>query len=121
MNNPSDIAADYVALWNERDGGRRAEKLAAGWSAEATYVDPLARVAGRDELAGLIGAVQAQFPGFRFQPLGVADGHGEFVRFSWGLGPEGGEPVAKGTDIVRVEDGRIAEVIGFLDLIPQAA
>lgn len=121
MKTPSDIAADYIALWNETDGARRAEWLNAQWTAEATYVDPLARVAGRGEVAGLIGAVQMQFPGLRFRSLGAADGHGEYVRFSWGLGPEGGEPLAKGSDVVRLDDGRIAAVIGFLDLVPGQA
>ena len=43
-------------------------------------------------------------------------GHGPFARFSWSLGPAGGAPVAGGTDIARLdEQGRVVEVIGFLD------
>jgi SnoaL-like domain len=115
MKNPSELAADYVALWNERNDAGRTERLAAQWCAEATYADPLARVAGHSQIAGMIGALQAEYPDFRFRSLGSADGHGEFVRFSWGFGPEGAAPVARGTDIVRIEGGRIAAVIGFLD------
>ena len=121
MKTPSEIAADYIAVWNEADAARRAERLNAQWSAEATYVDPLAKVAGRAEIGGLIGAVQAQFPGLRFRPLGAADGHGDYVRFSWGLGPDDGEPLAKGSDVVKLDGGRIASVIGFLDLVPGQA
>ncbi len=54
MRNPSELAADYIALWNERDGARRAAILAEHWTVDATYIDPLARVAGRGEIAGLI-------------------------------------------------------------------
>jgi hypothetical protein len=121
MKTPSELAADYLALWNERDAGRRLERLAMQWTAEARYVDPLASVAGRDAISGLIGAVQAQFPDFRFRSLGAADGHADYVRFSWGLGPENGEALAKGTDFVRCEGGRIASVTGFLDLVPGQA
>jgi hypothetical protein len=121
MKTPSEIAEDYIALWNETDAARRADRLGAQWSTEATYVDPLARVAGRAEVAGLIGAAQTRFPGFRFTPLGAADGYAEFVRFSWGLGPEGAEPIVKGSDVVRLEGERIAAVIGFLDLVPGQA
>jgi hypothetical protein len=87
---------------------------------DATYIDPLARVAGRGEIAGLIGAVQAQYPVFRFASVGSADGHGEFARFSWSFGPENGEAVAKGTDFVRRDGDRIAAVTGFLDASPAA-
>jgi hypothetical protein len=118
MKTPSEIAAVYIALWNETDAARRFERLGAQWNAEATYVDPLARVAGRADIAGLIGAVQTRFPGFHFTSLGAADGHAEFVRFSWGLGPKGAEPIIKGSDVVRLEGDRIAAVIGFLDLVP---
>jgi hypothetical protein len=78
------------------------------------------RHAGRGEIAGLIGAVQAQYPVFRFAPVGSADGHGEFARFSWSFGPENGEAVAKGTDFVGREGDRIAAVTGFLDASPAA-
>jgi hypothetical protein len=120
MRNPAELAADYIALWNERDGARRAAILAERWTVDATYIDPLARVAGRGEIAGLIGTVQAQYPVFRFAPVGSADGHGEFARFSWSFGPENGEAVAKGTDFVRRDGDCIAAVTGFLDASPAA-
>ena len=121
MKTPAELAADYMALWNEREApaapsgsprnGRRRRPMSTRWLASPAAT----------EIAGLIGAVQAQYPDFRFRALGSADGHGEFVRFSWGFGPEGAEPVAKGTDFVRLEGGRIASVTGFLDLAPGAA
>ena len=50
--------------------------------------------------------------------IGAADGHGEHVRFSWGLGPDGAEAPIKGTDYVLVQDGRLKRVTGFLDQVP---
>jgi hypothetical protein len=52
---------------------------------------------------------------------GAPEGHGEFVLFSWRLGPAGAEASIEGSDVVVIADGRIARVIGFLDKIPQPA
>jgi limonene-1,2-epoxide hydrolase len=113
---PAAIADAYIATWNETDAQARRALIARSWTADATYVDPLASVTGHDGVDALIAGVQERFPGFRFALLGKADGHGEHVRFSWGLGPDGAaDAPIKGTDVVRVEDGRLKSVTGFLD------
>ena len=81
----------------------------------------MAGVAGIDEIGKLIGGVQQRFPGFRFALLGRADGHGKHVRFSWSLGPEGTEAPIEGSDVLVVDNDRIAGVVGFLDKVPQPA
>lgn len=49
-------------------------------------------------------------------------GHGDRLRFCWALGPAGGEALAKGADFAELTaDGRLAQVTGFFDLLPQAA
>ncbi|MFN3512162.1 MAG: nuclear transport factor 2 family protein [Phenylobacterium sp.] len=115
---PAEIAQTYIAAWNETDPTKRRALIADTWTADATYVDPLASVAGHEGVDALISGVQQKFPGFRFALQGEADGHGDHVRFTWGLGPEGVEPPVVGTDVVRVEDGRLKSVIGFLDRVP---
>ena len=46
-------------------------------------------------------------------------GHHQQVRFQWGLGPRDAEPLIIGFDVLIVDDdGRIAEVRGFLDKVP---
>lgn len=113
---PRTIAEEYLAVWNEDDADRRRRMLAEGWSAEARYVDPLMAGDGREGVAGMIDAVRGRFPGHGFVLRGAADGHGAFVRFSWTLGGPDGARVAGGTDVVRLDgEGRIAEVVGFLD------
>lgn len=118
MTNPADIAEIYLAAWNETDAVARRRLIADTWTADAAYVDPMAAVAGHDGVEALIAGVQERFPGFRFNLIGQADGHGEHVRFSWGLGPDGAEAPIKGTDYVLVEDGRLKRVTGFLDQVP---
>jgi len=121
MRDAAKLAADYIAVWNETDQSRRMALLAATWTANATYVDPLMHGRGHIEIDGLIAGAQAKFPEFRFALLEPADGFGDHVRFSWGLGPQGREPVVKGTDFVIRDGDRIQSVIGFLDQVPAAA
>ncbi|MBN8872863.1 MAG: nuclear transport factor 2 family protein [Rhodospirillales bacterium] len=116
MIDPDTLARDYLALWNDADAASRDRRLAEGWAADARYADPIMTGQGRDGIAGMIASARAQFPGHAFTLRGKPDGHGAFVRFSWTLAPDGGAPVAGGTDIVRIgEGGDIVEVIGFLD------
>jgi len=114
----SDVVEQYLATWNA-EGAEREALLAEHWSPRATYVDPLAEVTGTADISALIGAVHAQFPGFVFSPASAADAHHRQLRFTWGLGPEGEEPVVIGFDVVVLdEDGRIEDVRGFLDRVP---
>ena len=121
MLDAQQVARDYIALWNETDADRRGALLARQWTPGATYVDPLAKVAGLGEIGAYIGGVHQRFPDFRFALNGEASGHGEHVRFSWKLGPAAGEAPIEGSDVVTTKDGRIASVIGFLDKVPQPA
>ena len=121
MLDPQTVADRYIAVWNETDAKRRRALLAQNWTETATYADPLMRGRGTEQIDALIAAVHKRFPGFGFEISGLADGHGDHVRFSWQLGPEGTEAIVKGTDIVLIDGDRIAEVIGFLDQLPAAA
>jgi hypothetical protein len=114
----SDIVEQYLATWNA-EGTEREALLAEHWSPRATYVDPLAEVTGTTAVGAMIDAVHAQFPDFVFSQASDADAHHRQLRFTWGLGPEGEEPVVVGFDVVVLgEDGRIQDVRGFLDRVP---
>ena len=121
MPDPKSVATHYLAAWNEAEPDRRARLLREHWTDDARYVDPLMRGDGLQQIDALIAAARARFPGFRFALANEPDGHGEHVRFSWSLGPAGGEPPIAGSDVVELRDGRIARVIGFLDRVPATA
>jgi hypothetical protein len=100
----------YLAVWNETDAAARRTAIDSVFAAEVRYVDPLAAVQGRDALAELIGGVQQHYPGLKFTPGGLVDGHHDQLRFTWNLGP------AAGFDVAELDaDGRITNVLGFLD------
>lgn len=115
----TDIRTRYLRCWNETDPVARQRLLAAAWTEDASYTDPLAEVNGLQQLDATIAAVQAQFPGFAFTPVGDIDAHHQLARFSWGLGQTDAEPMIVGSDVVVTDaDGRIATVLGFLDKVP---
>ncbi|WP_213455886.1 nuclear transport factor 2 family protein [Rhizomonospora bruguierae] len=118
--NANEIVDRYLDAWNETDPDKRAAAVARTWTADATYTDPLAAVAGHDGIAAVIAGAREMFPGLRFTLAGPVDAHHDVVRFTWHLAPEGGtEPVAVGFDVaVLAEDGRIRAVHGFLDKVP---
>lgn len=116
MTDPKTIADRYLAVWNEADDVRRVAMLAKDWAANARYVDPMMHGKGRNSIDAMIQGVRAQLPGHGFTLRGIPDGHGDYVRFSWDLAPEGAPAFARGTDVVRLDrDGCIVDVVGFLD------
>jgi hypothetical protein len=115
----TDTVRTYLQAWNATDPAERAELLGRVVTDDIRYVDPMADVTGREALGGLIGAVQQQFPGMPLELVSGPDAHHDVVRFSWGLGPAGDEPVVIGTDsVLLADDGRIALVTGYLDKVP---
>lgn len=112
------IAEAYIAAWNETDAGKRKSLIATAFTEGVSYRDPVMQGDGHDGIAALIDGVHQRFAGFRFTLKGTPDGFGEFIRFSWNLGPEGTASVIEGTDVGVIEDGRLKSVTGFLDKVP---
>lgn len=122
MTNATQIAQRYIDTWNETAPNRRLALLIEHWSDDAHYLDPMMQANGHTGINALIGAVQQRFPSCRFFLHGTPDGHNDRVRFSWSLAPAGAEPIAGGTDFIRLAaDGRIRSVSGFLDRVPEGA
>jgi hypothetical protein len=115
----NDVIARYLDCWNETDPAARRKLIDEVWTVDAEYTDPLAQARGRAEIDATIGAVQQQFPGLIFSLAGLVDAHHQQARFTWGLGPEGAEPLVIGFDVtVTDEHDRIRTVLGFLDKVP---
>ncbi len=115
----NDVIARYLDCWNETSPAARRKLIDEVWADDARYIDPLAEAHGRDEIDATIAAAQRQFPGFVFTLAGPVDAHHQQARFTWGLGPEGGEPLVIGFDVaVTGDDGKIKTVLGFLDKVP---
>ncbi|WP_280265938.1 nuclear transport factor 2 family protein [Nocardia wallacei] len=112
------IAQRYIDSWNEQDQAKRQALLEEIYTADATYTDPLAAVAGREAIDQVVAGAQQQFAGLRFGLGGPVDGHHDIARFTWHLGAPGAEPLVVGFDVIVVRQGRIRHVHGFLDKVP---
>ncbi|MFD5764178.1 nuclear transport factor 2 family protein, partial [Streptomyces sp. NPDC127044] len=109
--------ARYFEAWNATDRDALAKAVAAAWSTDGSYTDPLAEVHGHEGIAAVIAAAHEQFPGFSFRPAGPVDGHHDIARFGWELvnAADGTAPVA-GFDVITLDgEDRIRSVHGFLD------
>ncbi|MFJ8310398.1 MULTISPECIES: nuclear transport factor 2 family protein [unclassified Streptomyces] len=115
--------ARYFEAWNAGSAEEIAKAVAAAWTEDGSYTDPLAQVAGHDGVAAVIAGAHAQFPGFEFRAAGPADGNHDIARFGWELVSvaDGSAPVAGFDVITLAEDGRIRSVAGFLDRVPPMA
>ncbi|MFF2126109.1 nuclear transport factor 2 family protein [Streptomyces olivochromogenes] len=119
-NRYENAVARYFEAWNATDRDALAKAVAAAWSTDGSYTDPLAEVRGHDGIAAVIAAAHEQFPGFSFRPAGPVDGHHDIARFDWELVNEadGTAPVA-GFDVITLDgEDRIRSVHGFLDRVP---
>lgn len=122
MNAHTDLIDRYFDAWNETDGARRRELIAAIWSADADYRDPLLAGSGHDGIDAMIGAVHQRFPQHLFRRTTQVDGFANRLRFSWELTTPAGDPIVKGSDFGVVDaHGRLQAVTGFLDDAPGSA
>ncbi|WP_333772198.1 nuclear transport factor 2 family protein [Streptomyces sp. IBSBF 3136] len=115
--------ARYLEAWNTGEPEALAKAVAAAWTPDGSYTDPLVDVRGHEQIAAVIAGAHQQFPGFSFRPYGAVDGHHDTARFGWELvnDADGSAPVA-GFDVITLDgEGRIRQVLGFLDRVPAEA
>jgi hypothetical protein len=119
MSDFTQLAEQYIATWNETDPSARRALIDEIWSQDGRYIDPLAEVTGRDQIDAVIATAQAQFASMSFRLASAVDAHHDQARFTWELGPDGADAVVIGFDVAqRDADGRLAQVLGFLDKVP---
>ena len=89
--------------WNETDGDKRRELIAASLGADLWYRDPLLEADGLEAYDQMIAAVQAQFPGLVMRRTSGVDAHRDLVRFTWALGAPDAEPAFVGLDVAKFD------------------
>ena len=122
MNATQNLVERYIKSWNETDPLRRRVLIEEVYAEHAAYTDPMVQARGWEAIDATIGAVQSMFPGHVFRLAGPVDAHHDMARFHWHLLPPGAdEALVIGFDVAQLDDGRIRQVLGFLDKVPQLA
>ncbi len=114
------MQANLVRVFSERDANRRRAALQELYAEDATLYEPQAVATGREAISGAVGSLLAGMPrDFVFTPAGHAVGHNGVGRLFWRAGPPAGPVAVTGTDVARVEGGRIKSLHVFLDSVPR--
>ncbi len=111
----------YFAMWRAPDEGGRLELVERVFTPDGRHVDPQADVSGHDQLAAMLAAVHAAYPGFAIERTSGIDQHGAQLRFSWRLDAADGTPVVAGLDAAELgPDGRFVRIASFWGDLPTA-
>ncbi len=110
----ADIVNAYGAAWLEADADARRALLDIAWSANGTYQDPTADVAGRGALVAHIAGFHQSMPGAQILITSAVDHHHSKIRFTWKMLGADGAVAMEGVDFGELaDDGRIAKIVGF--------
>jgi SnoaL-like domain len=114
MSDVTSTVDAYLAMWNETNPARRAERIRTAWAEDGSYVDPQLEAAGHQALDAMVATVQERFPGARFRRLSAVDAHHRQLRFAWELAAPDGSVVVAGIDVGELApDGRLRSIAGF--------
>ena len=108
------FADRFLAVWKEKDAGRRRSELAAIASESLTFCDRYSCTAGTADLADHIGAAQFHMPGIELRRRGEGRSCQGTLVMDWdAVGPDEAEK-GRGSQVFDfAPDGRIARVVGL--------
>jgi ketosteroid isomerase-like protein len=114
------MQAHLTHVFNERDDSRRLDALKELYAEDAILFEPHTAASGHNAISAAVDALQASLPpGLVFTAVGSAVGHNEVARLHWRAGPRDGPTIATGTDVARIQNGRIKSLHVFLDPEPR--
>lgn len=114
------MEANLLGVFNERNAQRRALAIETTYTADVRWTDDEGTTVGREALEAKAKALQSQMHGLIFTKAGPTYQTHGFGFLAWELGPEGGQPVARGFDAAVVHDDRISELYTVLTTAPTA-
>jgi len=110
------LQANLARVFGEADAERRKAAIAELYAPDAVLYEPGHSATGHTEIAATVEALLNSLPPrFVFTAEGPAVGHHGLGRLRWRSGPSEGPVAVTGTDVVRIEAGRIQTIHVFLD------
>ncbi|WP_020579967.1 nuclear transport factor 2 family protein [Actinopolymorpha alba] len=115
----SRIIEQYERFWNSP--AEKAQPLAdQTFVADIRYLAPIGEFTGSAPLIGFRRQFEEHLPAFTFAVVGEPQSHHDRLRLHWEIRTGGEDAFAAGTDVLTLEqDGRIREVVTFLDRAPE--
>jgi hypothetical protein len=108
------MRATLFDVFGERDPERRRAAIERTYHPDIALLDAEGTVTGYDALHAKVQGILDGAEGLVFAPDGPAQVTHDLGLQAWTLGPEGAPPVARGTDVALVRDGRIARLYTLL-------
>ncbi len=103
------IERAFLEIFQQRDAAVRRRAIDELFAPDIVFRDPEGESTGIPDVASQIDELIAGMdPSFTFRSAGAAVQLGDLAIHRWELGPEGGETVVAGTDVIIVRDGKIA-------------
>ena len=110
------MQANLARVFGERDASRRMDAIAQLYADAAILYEPDASATGHAAISQAVEALLSSLPpNFAFTAIGLAVGHHGVGRLRWQAGPPNGPVAVTGTDVARIEGGRIQTLHVFLD------
>jgi hypothetical protein len=115
-----ELAARYVAVFNEPDAAAREGAVALLWGPDARMCTAANEYVGLDAITKRIEVSYEKFvaaQGNVFRSLGPADAHHDGVRIRWEMVPAaGGDALSGGAQFLLLDaDGRVRSDFQFID------
>lgn len=107
-NAESLLHANLHEVFGERDPAKRRAALERSFAPEAVFADENGEISGLDAISDRAGEILARAPeDFVFTDDGPAYAALDHAALAWRFGPPGGEPVARGLDVLTIRDGLV--------------
>jgi SnoaL-like domain len=104
------MEANLLGVFNERDAQRRASAIERTYAPDVRWTDDEGTTVGREALEARAKALQSHMQGLVFAKAGPVYQTRGLGYLAWQLGPENGQPVARGFDVAIVRDDLISEL-----------
>ena len=108
------VSANIARVFNERDAAARRAAIDDLYAEDVVFQDPDGTYEGRDAVAAKVDALLAAQPGMVLREERLAQEVADLGLAHWALGPPGGEPVVRGTDVALVRAGRIERLYALI-------
>lgn len=111
------LQANLTRVFNEREDARRRQAIRELYSADAVLYEQAATYTGTDAITRAVTHLLAALPpGLTFSPVGPEMENHDLRKLRWRGHLPDGTIVVTGTDIARIEGGRIRAIYVFIDL-----